>query len=101
MCERRSLLVALPNSVARETRDEVAIPISELPRSRADGLTCMISPALSGRAGLVLGLCFACHTTRMCRSEPNRGASRGLSWNPAGKAQEDEPVEAATDAMVV
>ena len=67
MCEWRSLLVALPNSAGRETHDEVAIPISELPRSRADVLSCMISPALSGRAGLVLGLCFACHATRMRR----------------------------------
>ena len=28
------------------------------------------------------------------------GASRGLSGNSAGEAQEDEPVEAATDAIV-
>ena len=27
--------------------------------------------------------------------------SRGLSWNSAEKAQEDEPVEAATNAMVI
>ena len=34
-------------------------------------------------------------------SSGDPGASRDLSWNSAGEAQEDEPVEAAPDATVV
>ena len=103
MCERHALVVALPNSAARETHYKVAIPISELPRSRAEGLTCMKCPALSGRACLVLGLCCWSRDADAQAKELSltQAPLEGLSWNPAGKAQEDEPVEAATNATVV